>query len=158
MFTSTNVQSADVPCGWRSYYTCCTQRRWARSWGRGTAWSAYPEAASVWTFSHTGCRQMVSPLCVCACALSCGAPRHDQSEGFITVTAAAFYIHPTFHPTHLSAAIVALVTLETLLVFVGLLVLNESVALVKDGVTVAAFLSHLDKWMLLSQVNTWERQ
>lgn len=61
------------------------------------------------------------------------------------MTAAAFYIHPTFHPTHLSAAIVALVTLETLLVFVGLLVLNESVALVKDGVTVAAFLSHLDK-------------
>lgn len=49
------------------------------------------------------------------------------------------------HSTHLSAAIVALVTLEALLVFVGLLVLNESIALMKDGVTVAAFLSHLDK-------------
>lgn len=47
--------------------------------------------------------------------------------------------------TNLSAAIVALITLETLLVFVGLLVLNESIALMKDCITVAAFLSHLNE-------------
>lgn len=55
-----------------------------------------------------------------------------------------FYTHVPLL-TNLSAAIVTLITLETLLVFVGLLVLNESVPLMKDSVTVAAFLSHLDK-------------
>lgn len=60
--------------------------------------------------------------------------------------------------THLSAAVVTLITLETLLVFVGLLVLNESIPLVKDSIAVAAFLSHLDERVLLSQVNTCGRQ
>lgn len=70
----------------------------------------------------------------------------DTTKGRGPLPAATtFYIHPTFRSTHLSAAVVALVTLETLLVLVGLLVLNESVALVKDGVAVAAFLPHLDK-------------
>lgn len=58
------------------------------------------------------------------------------------------YIGYTSHiplSTNLSAAIVTLITLETLLIFVGLLVLNESIPLVKDSVTVAAFLSHLNK-------------
>lgn len=47
--------------------------------------------------------------------------------------------------THLSAAIVTLIALETLLVFVGLLVLNESVPLMKDSIAVATFLSHLNE-------------
>ena len=70
--------SWNVLCGWRSYCTCCIQKQWGQSWGRGSAWSAYPEAASVWKFSHTGCRQMASPRCVCVCALSCGAPGNHQ--------------------------------------------------------------------------------
>lgn len=88
---------------------------------------------------------MVSPPCVCACALSCGAPRRDQREGVTVTVTCGCVSHAPPRSTHLSAAVVALVTLETLLVFVGLLVLDESIALVKDGVTVAAFLSHLDK-------------
>lgn len=48
-------------------------------------------------------------------------------------------------PAHLSAAVVTLVTLETLLIFVGLLVLNESIPLMKDSITVATFLSHFNK-------------
>lgn len=154
--------SLDVLCGWRSYCTCCTQTQWGQSWDRGSAWSACPEAASVWKFSHTGCRQMASPLCVCACALSCAAPGHDQKKknDLLINTVWIWWIHTSHIPllTNLSAAIVTLITLETLLVFVGLLVLNESIALMKDSITVAAFLSHLNKRMLLSQVNTWKRQ
>lgn len=96
--------------------------------------------------------------CVCALVHDHVALLDRTREGF-TVNC-DYVLHTSYapHSTHLSAAIVALVTLETLLVFVGLLVLNESIALVKDGVTVAAFLSHLDERMLLSQVNPCERQ
>ncbi len=47
--------------------------------------------------------------------------------------------------THLSAAVVTLFTLETLLILVGLLVLDESVSLMKHSITVTTFLSLLDK-------------
>lgn len=56
--------------------------------------------------------------------------------------------------TNLSAAVVTLVTFETLLILVSLLVLNESIALMKHSIAVTTFLSRLDKRMLLSQVNT----
>lgn len=54
-------------------------------------------------------------------------------------------ILPTLLDTHLSAAVVTLVTLETLLILVGLLVLDESVTLMKHGITVTAFLPGLNK-------------
>lgn len=59
-----------------------------------------------------------------------------------------------FHLTHLSAAVVTLLTLEAFLVLVSLLVLDESVTLVKHSVAVTAFLSLLKKRVLLPQVNT----
>lgn len=67
-------QSSALPCGWTSCYTCCKRRQWGQSWDHGSAWSACPGAAFAGKFSHTGCRQMASPLCVYACALSCGVP------------------------------------------------------------------------------------
>lgn len=57
-----------------------------------------------------------------------------------------------FH-TYLSAAVVALVAFETLLVLVGLLVLDERVSLMEHGVAVAALLSRLDERMLFPQVD-----
>lgn len=51
--------------------------------------------------------------------------------------------------TYLSAAVVALVTLETFLILVGLLVLDESISLMKHGVAVTTLLSLLDKRVLL---------
>lgn len=54
-------------------------------------------------------------------------------------------ILPTLRDTHLSAAVVTLVTLETLLILVGLLVLDESVTLMKHSITVTAFLPSLNK-------------
>lgn len=50
-----------------------------------------------------------------------------------------------FNWTHLSAAVVALFTLETFLILVSLLVLDESVSLMKHGITVTTFLSRLNK-------------
>lgn len=82
---------------------------------------------------------------MCACALSCGAPRRDQIKGFIAKYEYVLYTSHIPLSTNLSAAIVTLIALETLLVFVGLLVLNESVPLMKDSITVTAFLSHLNK-------------
>lgn len=58
---------------------------------------------------------------------------------------------------HLSAAVVTLVALETFLVLVSLLVLDQSVALVKHSVAVAAFLPRLNKRVLLPQVNTYRK-
>lgn len=60
--------------------------------------------------------------------------------------------------THLSAAVVTLIALETLLVLVGLLVLDERVSLVEHGITVAALLSRLDERMLFPQVDACDRQ
>lgn len=60
------------------------------------------------------------------------------------------------HDTYLSAAIVTLLTLETLLILVGLLVLDESISLMKHGITVTTFLSFFKKRVLLPQVNTWD--
>lgn len=59
--------------------------------------------------------------------------------------------------TNLAAAVVTQVTLEPLLVLVGFLVLDESVALVEDSVAVSTLLSRLDEGVLLTQVNafTW---
>lgn len=57
------------------------------------------------------------------------------------------------HVALLPAAVVTHVTLETLLILVGLLVLDEGVALVEHGVTVATLLARLDERMLLAQVN-----
>lgn len=57
-------------------------------------------------------------------------------------------------PTDLSAGVVTLVTLETLLVLVGLLVLNEGVALMENSLAVATLPALLDVRVLLTQVNT----
>lgn len=56
--------------------------------------------------------------------------------------------------TNLSAAVVTLFTLETLLIPVSLLMLNESITLMENSITVAAFLSRLNEGVLLSQMNT----
>lgn len=47
--------------------------------------------------------------------------------------------------THLSAAVVTLFTFETFLILVGLLVLDESVSLMKHSITVTTFLSLFKK-------------
>lgn len=47
--------------------------------------------------------------------------------------------------THLSAAVVTLITLETLLILVSLLVLDESVSLMEHSIAVTAFLPRLNK-------------
>lgn len=54
----------------------------------------------------------------------------------------------------LSAGVVTLVTLETLLVLVGLLVLNEGVALMENSLAVATLPALFDVRVLLTQVNT----
>lgn len=72
------------------------------------------------------------------------------SEGFVTL-AAGKRLFPRVrtlvhdHVTFLSAAVVALLTLETLLILVSLLVLDESIALMKHSITVTAFLPRLNK-------------
>lgn len=55
--------------------------------------------------------------------------------------------------TNLSAAVVTHVTFEPLLILVGLLVLDQSVALVENGIAVAALLSSLNKRVLLSKMD-----
>lgn len=57
-------------------------------------------------------------------------------------------------PAYLSARIIALVTLEALLILVRLLMLYKGIPLMKDGVTVAALLALFDVGMLLSQMDT----
>lgn len=47
--------------------------------------------------------------------------------------------------THLSAAVVTLITLETLLILVSLLVLDESISLMEHSITITAFLPRLNK-------------
>lgn len=59
-----------------------------------------------------------------------------------------------YHMAFLSTAVVTLITLETFLILVGLLVLDECVPLMKHSVTVTTFLSCLNKRVLLPQVNT----
>lgn len=54
----------------------------------------------------------------------------------------------------LSAGVVTLVTLEPLLVLVGLLVLNEGVALMENSLAVATLPALFDVRVLLTQVNT----
>lgn len=58
-------------------------------------------------------------------------------------------------PADLSAGVVTLVALEALLVLVGLLMLDEGVALMEDGLAVATLPALLDVGVLLTQVNTW---
>lgn len=61
-------------------------------------------------------------------------------------------------PAHLSAGIITLVTLEALLVLVGLLMLDEGIPLVEHGVTVATLLALLNVGMLLPQVDTCRKK
>ena len=56
--------------------------------------------------------------------------------------------------TNLPASVVALVALEALLVLVGLLVLDEGVALMEHSLAVAALPALLDVGVLLAQVHT----
>lgn len=60
--------------------------------------------------------------------------------------------------THLSAAVVTLITLEPLLILVSLLMLDEGVPLVEHGIAVAAFLSCLNERMLFPQVDACNRK
>ena len=71
--------------------------------------------------------------------------------GLLSCVCAAVHHHVPL----LSTAVVTHVTLEALLVLVGLLVLDEGVALVEEGVTVATLLARLDKRVLLAQMNPW---
>ena len=71
--------------------------------------------------------------------------------GLLSRVRAAVHHHVAFLPT----AVVAHVTLEALLVLVGLLVLDEGVALVEEGIAVATLLARLDKRVLLAQMNAW---
>lgn len=56
--------------------------------------------------------------------------------------------------THLAAAVVAHVTFEPLLVLMGLLVLDQGVALMENGVAVTTLLSGLDEGVLLTKVDS----
>lgn len=58
----------------------------------------------------------------------------------------------------MSAAVVTLVTLEAFLILVGLLVLDESIALVEHSITVTAFPALLNERVLLTQMDTWRRE
>lgn len=60
--------------------------------------------------------------------------------------------------TDLAAAVVTHVTFEPLLVLVGLLMLDQGVALVEHGVAVTALLSCLDKRVLLTEVDAWRHE
>lgn len=61
-------------------------------------------------------------------------------------------------PAHLSAGIITLVTLEALLVLVGLLMLDEGIPLMEHSVTVATLLALLNVGMLLPQVDTYRKK
>lgn len=61
-------------------------------------------------------------------------------------------------PAYLSAGIITLVTLEALLVLVGLLMLDEGIPLMEHSVTVATLLALLDVGMLLPQVDTYRKR
>lgn len=58
-------------------------------------------------------------------------------------------------PAYLSAGIITLVTLEALLVLVGLLMLDEGIPLMEHSVTVATLFALLNVGMLLPQVDTY---
>lgn len=60
-------------------------------------------------------------------------------------------------PAYLSTCIIALVTLEALLILVRLLMLYEGIPLMEYCVAIATLLALLDVGMLLSQVDTWEQ-
>lgn len=71
-------------------------------------------------------------------------------ESFVTLAAGEWLLPRVgalvhYHVAFLSAAIVTLVTLETLLILVSLLVLNESIALMKHSIAVTTFLPRLNK-------------
>jgi len=79
-------------------------------------------------------------------------------EGLLTLAAGVWLLARVGAAVHhhvalLPAAVVTHVTLEALLVLVGLLVLDEGVSLVEHGVAVATLLARLDERMLLAQVN-----
>lgn len=57
-------------------------------------------------------------------------------------------------PAYLSACIIALVTLEALLILVRLLMLYEGIPLMKHSVTIATLFALFDVGMLLSQMDT----
>ena len=81
-------------------------------------------------------------------------------EGLLTLAAGVGLLPCVCAPVHhhvalLPTAVVAHVALEALLVLVGLLVLDEGIALVEHGVAVATLLARLDKRVLLSQMNAW---
>lgn len=58
----------------------------------------------------------------------------------------------------LTARIVTLVTLEAFLIFVGLLMLDESIALMEHRITITTLPALLNIGMLLTEVHTCNRQ
>lgn len=81
------------------------------------------------------------------------------SESFLTL-AAGVWLLPSMgalvhdHVTLLTACIVTLITLEAFLIFVGLLMLDESIALMEHRITVAALPALLNVGMLLTEMHT----
>lgn len=72
-----------------------------------------------------------------------------QHTNYLTINKRAL-----FEVADLSASIVTLVTLEPFLVLMGLLVLDEGVALMKHRLTVTALPALLNVGMLLTQMHT----
>lgn len=104
---------------------------------------------------------MVSPQYGCACALPCDAPVRKEKiklkSDFHTLqltNAYAEQLKPFHKLSDLTARIVTLVTLEAFLIFVGLLMLDESIALMEHRITVTTLSALLNVGMLLTEVHT----
>lgn len=58
-----------------------------------------------------------------------------------------------FVSTDLATAVVTHVTFEPLLILMGLLMLDQSIALMEDGIAVTTLLASLNKRMLLTKMD-----
>lgn len=81
------------------------------------------------------------------------------SESLLTLAAGVWFLSSVGSTMHdhvalLAAAVVTHVAFESLLVLMGLLMLDQSVALVENGVTVTALLSSLNEGVLLTKMDT----
>lgn len=81
------------------------------------------------------------------------------SEGLFTLAAGIWFLSCVGSTMHhhvalLTAAIVAHVTFEPLLILMGLLMLDESVAFVENSITVTTLFSSFNKRVLLTKMDT----
>lgn len=65
-----------------------------------------------------------------------------------------FYLFMRWSCTHLTAAVVTHVTFEPLFILMRLLMLDQSIALMENSITVTTFLSGLNERVLLTKMDT----